>query len=166
MATREEALSLILDTLNPEDLVIACNGKLGRELFELRVQREEPNNDFIMVGAMGCALALAIAVARKTDKKVVCLLGDGNFIMGLPSLATFLEHETRNLHVFIINNDAHDSTGGQPTAFHALRTILPHRYNFRVIDVAKGARPDLGRPTLSPAEITKKFMQKCLTQNG
>lgn len=165
MAYREEAIELILDTLDSSDLVIACNGKIGRELFELRVKREEPNNDFILLGAMGCALAVAMGVAMRTDKKVVCLIGDGNFIMGLPSLATYLEHAPRNLYVYILNNDAHDSTGGQKTSFKDLRYILPTRYNFRVVDVEKGARPDLGRPTIAPGEITRRFMKKCLSSS-
>lgn len=161
MASREETINLILDTLLPEDLVIACNGKIGRELFELRIKREEPNDDFILVGAMGCALGVAIGVAKNTDKKVVCLLGDGNFLMKMGSLATLMEQFPRNLFVYIINNNSHDSTGGQPTAFGYIRSVLPHMYNFRVIDVEPGAREDLGRPTISAAEIAQRFIKKC-----
>lgn len=165
MATREETINLILETLQQEDLVIACNGKIGRELFELRVKREEPNNDFIVVGAMGCAFGVALGIAMHTNRKVVCLVGDGNFIMKMGSLATFMAHAPRNLYVYILNNNSHDSTGGQPTAFNEMRSILPHRFNFRVLDVEPGARADLGRPTVSPGEITKRFLKKCLNSS-
>jgi phosphonopyruvate decarboxylase len=158
--TREAALNLILDTLKPEDLVIACNGKLGRELFELRTKRGEPNDDFILLGAMGCALGVALGVAKNTNKKVVCLLGDGNFLMKMGSLATFMSLFPRNLFVYILNNNAHDSTGGQPTAFNDVRRFIPHMYNFRIVDIEPGARADLGRPTLTGPQITENFMKK------
>lgn len=162
MATREITLNLILSTLNPEDLVIACNGRLGRELFELRVKREEPNNDFILLGAMGCALGVAIGVANNTKKKVVCLLGDGNFLMKMGTLATYMEIFPRNLFVYILNNHSHDSTGGQQTSFQAVKRNLPLMYNFRVLEIDGGTREDLGRPTHSGPEITRNFMKKCL----
>lgn len=160
MAKREETLNLILDTLKPEDLVIACNGKLGRELFELRTKRGEPHEDFILLGAMGCALGVAIGVARNTNKRVVCLLGDGNFLMKMGSFATFMALYPRNLFVYILNNNSHDSTGGQPTAFPDINRFIPRMYNFRVLDVEPGARADLGRPTLTGPEITRNFMAK------
>ena len=161
MASREQTLNLLLDTLKPQDLVIACNGKLGRELFELRQKRGEPQEDFILLGAMGCALGVALGVARNTKKKVVCLLGDGNFLMKMGTMATYMDLFPRNLFVYILNNNAHDSTGGQPTAFASVRHLLPSMYNFRILDVEPGARADLGRPTLTGPEITANFMRKC-----
>lgn len=161
MSTREETLNLILDTVKPEDLVIACNGRLGRELFELRVRREEPNDDFILLGAMGCALGVAIGVAMNTNRRVFCLLGDGNFLMKMGSLATFMNLYPRNLIVYVLNNGCYDSTGGQETSFEAIRQILPQMYNFRVVEIEHGTRPDLGRPTHSGAEMTRRFRQKC-----
>lgn len=160
MATRESSLDLILNITPKDALVVACNGKLGRELWELRKQRGESTDDFIMVGAMGCALPLALGLAMNTKKKVVCLLGDGNFLMKLGTLATLKKYNPKNLMVYILNNNAHDSTGGQATAFNDLKRHIPWNVNLRVIDVEKGAREDLGRPTASPAEITKNFYDK------
>lgn len=160
LSSREKTINLILETIAPDTLVIACNGKIGRELFELRTQRGEPHNDFILVGAMGCALPLAIGVARNTKKKVVCLVGDGNFLMKLGSFATFRDLLPRNLTVYLINNDCHDSTGGQPTAFSAIKGILPYNNNFRIVQVLPGAREDLGRPTISAPQIKDNFMKK------
>lgn len=157
---REAAINLILDTLGPEDLLVACNGKISRELFELRIKRGEPNEDFITIGAMGTALALSTALAMNTDQKVVCLIGDGNFLMGLGSYATFIRHQPRNLCVYVLDNNAHASTGGQETSFKHVKDLFPIRYNFRIIPVGKECRPDLGRPTDSPAEITTKFRAK------
>lgn len=161
MATREDTLNLILDTIKPEDLVIACNGKLGRELYELRAKREEPNNDFILFGAMGCALGVALGVAKNTTKKVYCLLGDGNFLMKMGTLATYMDLYPKNLFVYILDNGCHDSTGGQPTAFGSVRRILPSMYNFRIVQISPGTKEGLGRPRHTAPEITRNFMKKC-----
>lgn len=158
--TREDALEIILNLLPKDALVVACNGKLGRELWELRLKRGEAPDDFIMIGSMGCALPIALGLARKTKKKVHCLLGDGNLLMKLGAVATMRSMNLPNLTVWVLNNDAHDSTGGQPTAFRALHPTLPINVNFRVIDITKGAREDLGRPTVTPAEITRNFMNR------
>lgn len=160
MSTRESAINLILDIIPRDALVVACNGKIGRELWELRKQRGESTDDFIMLGSMGCALAIALGVATNTKKQVYCLVGDGNFLMKMGTLATWRKLNPRNLHVFVINNGSHDSTGGQPTAFDAIKRTLPWNVDFRVIDVEKGAREDLGRPTASAPEIAKNFMRK------
>lgn len=159
MNSRERTINLILDT-HRDSLFVACNGKIGRELFDLRTSRGEPHDDFILVGAMGCALAFALGVAKHTDKKIVLLLGDGNFLMKMGTLATWKKMLPRNLLVYILNNDAHDSTGGQPTAFSEIKTFLPLNAYFRVLQVLPGARADLGRPTIPAAEITKRFRKR------
>jgi phosphonopyruvate decarboxylase len=160
MNTRESTIELILDIIPKDSLIVACNGKLGRELWELRKKRGESTDDFILVGAMGCALPLALGLATNTKKKVYCLLGDGNFLMKMGALATYKKLNPKNLMVYILNNGAHDSTGGQPTAFEDIKRFLPYNVNFRVLDVDKGAREDLGRPDVSPSEITKRFINK------
>ena len=158
--TREQALDLILSITPKESLVVACNGKLGRELFELRRKRGESDADFIMVGAMGCALPLALGLAINTKKQVICLLGDGNFLMKMGAFATWRNLAPSNLRVYILNNNSHDSTGGQPTAFNAIKKFLPWNVDFRVIEITRGAREDLGRPDLSPAQIAQNFYEK------
>jgi thiamine pyrophosphate-dependent acetolactate synthase large subunit-like protein len=160
MASRESAINLILDIIPKDALVVACNGKLGRELWELRKQRGESTDDFIMVGAMGCALPLALGLAMNTKRQVICLLGDGNFLMKMGALATWRKFPVKNLMTYVINNGAHDSTGGQPTAFNDMKRSLPWNVNFRMVDVNPGAREDLGRPDVTPAEITKNFFDK------
>ena len=160
MAIRQEAINLILDTLKPEDLVVACNGKISRELFELRVERGEPTDDFYMLGSMGCAIPLALGVAMNTHKKVVCLVGDGNLLMKLGALATVRSKNLKNLYIYVLNNYAHGSTGGQPTNMLAVRHALPFGVNFRIMDLEPGERPNLGRPTISAKQITANFRNK------
>ena len=160
MSTREETLDLILSTIPKDALVVACNGKLGREVWELRKRRGESDADFILVGAMGCALPFALGVAMNTKKKVYCLLGDGNLLMKLGAVATWKKYNPRNLVVYVLNNDAHDSTGGQPTAFSAVRRLLPWSIDFRLVEVSAGARENLGRPTATAKQIAQHFIEK------
>lgn len=157
LMTREEIINNLLDEFK-DALVVTCNGRTGRELFELRKKRGEPNEDFIMIGSMGLAISIALGIALNTQKQVKCLVGDGNLLMNLGSLATYLKLKPKNLEIIVLNNDSHDSTGGQPTYFSAIREHIP----LRIIDIDdKTTRINLGRPTDSPEEIKNKFMAKC-----
>lgn len=159
MTSRENTIHNILTRIPKEALLVACNGKIGRELFEVRVRRGEPNDDFIMNGSMGCAFAIALGVALNTKKEVYCLLGDGNFLMKMGTVATYLSHIPLNLHIIILNNNSHDSTGGQFTDFSAIREYIPPQ--IVIVDVLPNVtRLDLGRPTISPIQIKKNFMAK------
>lgn len=154
--TREQALENLLNELPKEALIVTCNGKLGRELFELRVKRNEPNDDFIMVGSMGCAVAIGLGVALNTKKMVYVLTGDGNLIMKFGSVFTTLKYKPENFKIIVLDNGQHESTGGQPTASE----YLPLCDYMRLISIEPGSRADLGRPTISPKEIKKNFMRK------
>lgn len=158
--TREQAIENFLKKIEPEDLVISSNGKISRELYELRVKRGEPAHDFYMIGSMGCAVAIGLGVALNTKKKVFVLTGDGALLMKLGSLATVAKHNTDNLHIVVLNNDCHDSTGGQPTNFEQVRDFVGK--HCEIIDVEKGCRSDLGRVLLSPEQIKDNFMKKVM----
>ena len=157
--TREKEIENLLETtIKPEDLVIVSLGKMGRELFELRKKRKEPNDDFYCMGSMGCAIGVALGVAINTPKRVFLLIGDGACLMQLGSFVTLLATRPRNLFTIILNNDSHDSTGGQPTNFSQVRDWL--QTFCTIIDVEKGAREDLGRPDIVPAQIVANFYAK------
>jgi phosphonopyruvate decarboxylase len=191
--TREEAISQVVEIMGPDALLVSTTGKASRELFELREARGEGHGqDFLCVGSMGHAASIAAGVAlRRPARRVVCLDGDGAALMHMGAMATIgaLGRDallTRLLHV-LINNGAHESVGGQPTA--AREVDLPrvaegcgYRAVRRVTDagslhealtdalvllgpafievvVRQGSRPDLGRPTTSPAENRDAFME-------
>lgn len=64
-----------------------------RELFELRKTREEGHErDFLTVGCMGHASSIALGIAtQKTNRRVVCLDGDGALLMHLGSIGTIAQ---------------------------------------------------------------------------
>ena len=154
---REQEILNLLNRISEEDLVITSNGKIGRELFEARKKRKEPNDDFIMAGSMGGAIGIGYGVALNTDKHVYVLTGDGALLMKLGSLATIGE-KLDNLHIVVFNNESYDSTGGQPTDFKEVKWFV--KQYCQVIDVEKGAREDLGRPDITPEQIAKNFYEK------
>jgi len=124
---------------------------------------------------------------RKRDEQVICLDGDGSVIMHMGGLSTITWKNVKNLKHIILNNCAHDSVGGQPTAApllnipkiakgagynKALRVEKPRKLKDGLkelfetdgpalleVVVDKGSRDDLGRPDIGPIERKKKFME-------
>lgn len=184
--SREQALHLVLEQVEPAAAYIATNGMTGRELHEYRRGLGETQRDLLVVGAMGHASSIAAGVARShPDRRIVCLDGDGSMIMHLGALATIAsQHLTNFLHI-VFNNAAHDSTGGQPTAgrnieLAAVARACGYRDARTVSSVAelhqdlgellagdgpalleiyvhRGHRPNLSRPTISPKANRSTF---------
>lgn len=185
--TREAAIAAVAAALPADAAVIATTGMASRELFELRNRDGAGHDrDFLTVGGMGHAAAIAAGVAlAQPQRPVVCLDGDGAMLMHLGAL-TESAQRPRLLHV-VLNNEAHDSVGGQPTA--AGRLDLPalakacgypnlaraddaesaaaaiagllaaEGAGFLEIRCRRGARKDLGRPDRSPAENKRDVMR-------
>lgn len=187
--TRERAIELLLDNVSGSEVVVATTGMASRELFELRVARGEGHGrDFLTVGSMGHSsqIALGIAISRP-ERSVVCLDGDGSVLMHSGALAIIGQLAPSNFKHVLINNGAHDSVGGQPTAgdmvdFLGLAKACGYQFVINAgdeeavtsslkqlqrvsgpalleIKVGKGARGDLGRPTSSPVQNRDEFMK-------
>ncbi len=115
--TREEALNIIVENTSHRAVFISTTGKTSRELFEIREQKKQSHGpDFYTVGSMGCASSIAFGVVMaESDRKVFILDGDGAAIMQLGSMATIGHYKNPRLKHIILDNHAHESTGGQPT---------------------------------------------------
>ena len=186
---REDAVRAIAANLSESDVIVATTGKTSRELFEYRAAADGCHSrDFLTVGSMGHASQIALTIALSClDRQVICLDGDGAAIMHLGSLAIIGTRAPTNFKHIIINNGAHDSVGGQPTAGHlidlkAIAEACRYRSTTRVEHEAEipaavhrlrdqdgpalleiltrvGARGDLGRPTIPPIDNKLSFMQ-------
>lgn len=187
--TREQAIRSIVDRIDPRAVVISTTGKASRELFEYRVALgQDTSRDFLTVGSMGHASQIALGVAlAKPGREVYCLDGDGALIMHMGSLAIIGSRQPTNLKHVVINNGAHDSVGGQPTAgfcidISAIAAACGYKFTARaetVMELATaleaigvttgpallevrtttGARPDLGRPTTAPIQNRDSLMR-------
>ncbi|KAB0662457.1 phosphonopyruvate decarboxylase, partial [Burkholderia territorii] len=111
--TRHDALQrVIAHTPVDSTVVLASTGFCGRELYAI----DDRPNQLYMVGSMGCVtpLALGLALARP-DLRVVAVDGDGAALMRMGVFATLGTYGPSNLVHVLLDNGAHESTGGQAT---------------------------------------------------
>ncbi len=184
---REEVIRHILK-YSGEDPVICTTGKASRELFELRETNGQSHEyDFLTVGSMGHCSSIALGVAlHKPNLKVWCIDGDGAALMHMGAWAVIGSISPKKLIHIVINNGAHESVGGMPTAagkvslteiarecgypnavsvedFETLDSELEaakehNGLHFIEARCAIGARANLGRPTTTARENKEMFM--------
>ncbi len=187
--TREAAIGAIVAALPPQAAVVCTTGKPSRELFEMReAQGAAHDSDLLIVGGMGHASQIALGVAiSQPERPVYCFDGDGAVIMHMGGLATIATTAPSNFKHIVLNNGAHDSVGGQPTVgfdidIQAIARACGYRFAECATDASelanaltklvtvdgpallevrmqKGARADLGRPTMTPSELKGAFMK-------
>ncbi len=186
--TREEALEEVLKHIPEKSVIISTTGMLSRELFDLRKKNNQSHEtDFLTVGSMGHTSQIALGIAHANPEKTVfCFDGDGSALMHLGNYAIAGSLAPKNLKIIIFNNGAHDSVGGQPTICHWIDLpkiaeavhlknfgsikstkeivkfmpllVKSNHISFININIKKGARNDLGRPTSAPVENKIAFM--------
>ena len=118
--SREEAIEVILDHMPADTIYSATTGRATRELFFLREKRNETKaHDFLNVGSMGHASSVALGIAlEKPERYVVALDGDSAAMMHMGAMTMVSKVSApKFLHV-VLNNGAHESVGGQPSAGH------------------------------------------------
>lgn len=177
----------VLETLNKiksnDTVLLATTGKTGRELYEV----EDAANNFYMVGSMGSISSIGLGLALNNDKKVIAIDGDGALLMRMGNLATNAHYGPKNFLHLLIDNNIHDSTGGQFTVaanidfvqaaasigyknslyIHNLeeleKAVLSWKKNpvvtFMYIKVRQGTKENLGRPKIRPYEVKERLMQ-------
>jgi phosphonopyruvate decarboxylase len=115
--TRREVLSAVQRGMGPRHAVVATTGFTGRTLYAL----EDRRNQLYMVGSMGCAGPFGLGLAwAQPDRRVIVLDGDGAALMRMGALATIGYERPPNLLHIVIDNEVHDSTGGQSTVSHSV----------------------------------------------
>lgn len=182
--TRTPVLEVLQKEVGMDAAVIATTGKTGREFYEVGDQK----NQFYMVGSMGCALAFGFGIAvAKPNLKVIVIDGDGALLMRTGSMATVGAYKPKNLIHILIDNEAHDSTGGQGTvtggvSFGAIAAGFGYESiystdkletfegimkelktntaaTFLHLKTQKGSPEKLGRPKVTPAEVSTRFAE-------
>ena len=131
------------------------------------------------------SVALGVAMNRK-DRRVWCLDGDGAALMHLGAMSVIGAQNPNNFVHVVINNCAHESVGGMPTAVEtsdllkiaegcgyrklyrvstyeelsaALSEIKDNReLTFLEARCAIGSRANLGRPTTTAKQNKEAFM--------
>jgi len=134
-----------------------------------------------MVGSMGCASSLGLGLAlSRPDLEVLVIDGDGAALMRLGNLATVGAYNPPNFSHLLLDNEAHDSTGGQATVskdtqfdgiavacgysnvwrsnkLEVLHDFLtdPSRggARFMHMKIQTGVPKNLPRPTIAPSDV-------------
>lgn len=128
--TLQNFLSNLLDKTN-DAIIVGSLGNISKTLQEL----DNKKNRLVLIkGAMGCVTGVGLGIALNTSKKVIVLIGDGAFLMKQGSMATILKYKPKNLEIIILNNNRHESCGGQPTNFQFIRDYLPSSF-FKIKDI-------------------------------
>jgi len=186
-ASRQEALRCVVaHTPSGSTAILASTGFCGRELYAV----DDRPNQIYMVGSMGCVVpwALGLALARP-DLNVLAVDGDGAALMRMGAMATVGAYAPPNLKHLLLDNGAHDSTGGQATVSPSIslagvaaacgysRAIEsadlgelaewleePWRSgpSFARFFIRTGTPADLPRPSISPVEVKRRFMDHFL----
>jgi phosphonopyruvate decarboxylase len=113
---KELFLKTLLNTLENNTKIISSTGFNSRELMYLRNKYKLKNSkDFYMVGGMGHTASVALGYSLSSKQKTICLDGDGSFLMHLGSIKTVGTFANNNFKYIILNNNSHDSVGGQNT---------------------------------------------------
>jgi len=183
MPSRFESLQTLRSTLGENAIYLATTGFTGRELHELK---DAPNNLY-MVGSMGCISSLALGLAiSKPSEKIVAIDGDGALIMRMGNMAVNGFYAPKNMLHVLLDNNCHDSTGGQfctscnvdfaGIAAHANYDIVYKANNleefakylsewktnggltFIWLKIKKGEKEGLGRPKIKPFEVKERLM--------
>ncbi len=179
---RFETLRLINSLKDVKTVQLTTTGKTGRELYEI----EDSSNNLYMVGSMGCVSSLGLGLAlTKKDKDIVVIEGDGALLMRMGNLATNGYYGPPNMLHILLDNNMHESTGGQSTVSHNInfveiaaacgytKSIYVHNLveleshikdwkreknlTFLYLKIAKGSLDGLGRPKMKPHEVKERL---------
>ena len=136
--SRKYFISKLLNQISNNSKIISTTGYTSRELMQIRKEKKLfKGKDFYMVGGMGHASMVSLGYSLNSKKQIICLDGDGSILMHLGSLRTFGYLGNSNLKHILLNNNSHESVGGQPTTaagidFKKLVKSLGYKNYFKI----------------------------------
>jgi len=147
-----------------------------------------------MIGSMGLASSIGLGLAISLpNAQIVVIEGDGNVLMNMGSIATTGYFAPKNLLQVVLDNECHDSTGGQPTVSNTtrleevarasgyrvaaratteaelgkiVRRSLREGPAFILVKVEKGSVKGIARVSHSPEQIRNRFQQAVRSLSG
>jgi len=142
--SRENAIRCVLKQLYNDDVTMSSVGGNSREIYMIRKENgDNLSRSFLSIGAMGHAYPLAFGVQiGHQSGRVVCVEGDGSFLMHVGNNAVLAAEAPSNLIHVVIHNGIHCSTGSQPIPINtenllSLAGSLPYKQKF-FVDTAEG----------------------------
>jgi len=179
--SRYEVLKLIVKNIKRDIGIVTTTGKTGRELFTINDSKQF----FYQVGSMGCASAIGLGIALNNKKKIIVIDGDGAALMKMGNFTTIGANQPLNLIHILLDNNVHDSTGQQLTNastvdFTSVAISCGYKISYLVnnlngferslkeslkkkgpifinVKIKPGSINNLGRPTVSPNKVARRF---------
>ncbi len=118
---RPDAIECILNSIEKKTKIISTVGYASRELYQIKKDRKiKKGKSFLMIGGMGHTAMTSLGVALNEKKEVICIDGDGSFLMHMGGVATAAVYSNTNFKYVLFDNNSHESVGGQPTISNML----------------------------------------------
>jgi thiamine pyrophosphate-dependent acetolactate synthase large subunit-like protein len=108
MLSRSGAIRNIFEKHGNEALYITNTGYLSRAVHNMY---PDDKNILYMQGSMGLSPAIALGVAKNTDKDVIAFVGDASLLMHLGITHTIRDEALDNLFIYVLDNGCHESVG-------------------------------------------------------
>ena len=140
---RRDLILELLKQISRNTKIISTTGYTSRELMQIRSENNLSNGkDFYMVGGMGHSSMVSLGYSLKSNKQIICLDGDGSLLMHMGSLGTIGFFANANFKHILLNNNSHESVGGQTTNankinFNNLTKSLGYKKFFKISKVKK-----------------------------
>ena len=113
---RDTFILNLLKTIDKKTKIVSTTGYTSRAVMKSRLNNKlYKGKDFYMVGGMGHSLSVSLGMALQSKNKIICLDGDGSILMHMGSLFSGSYNKNTDLKHILLNNNAHESVGGQPT---------------------------------------------------
>ena len=153
---KEFFLKNLLENLKKETRIFSSTGYNSRELIHLRDKIKSKNSkDFYMVGGMGHTTSVALGYSLFKKNQTICIDGDGSLLMHLGSIKTAGTFANKNFKYILLNNNSHDSVGGQNT--------YANKIDFRGFSKSIGFKNFY---SIKRQNDVKKILKKFLSQNN
>ncbi len=114
-------LKTIFKSIKKKTYIVTTTGYTSRVAFKVQ---EELSNKYIkifyMVGSMGHINNFSLGFSLNKKENVICIDGDGSFIMHLGSMLLTSIYKKKNFKYILLNNNAHDSVGSQSTGLNKI----------------------------------------------
>ena len=177
---RKDFIFELLKNIPNNSRIISTTGYTSRELHQIRKQYKiTKGKDFYMVGGMGHSAMVALGYSLYSNKQIICLDGDGSILMHLGSLRTLGFFGKKNIKHILLNNNSHESVGGQTTTAYKInfkKLVLSLGYkkyykinkkinlNLKIKNFLKSKGPSFLEVIISNGSLSKLSRPKKLIQ--
>ena len=119
LISRPEAIGIILDSIK-KTKIVSTVGYTSRELHQInKTKKNKFAKEFLMVGGMGHTATTSLGISCNDKEDVICLDGDGSFLMHMGGVATAVIY-SKILNIFFLIIIHMRSTGNQLTISNKL----------------------------------------------